>query len=1023
MNSRSLNPGLFALAARRKCYVRVLFFIAAIAMASAQQTAQADILYRETFGTATTGGQGPAQGYDWAIHTGATAVNKSASTDTVEAINRTANASKPGTTDAFGNINSGPVIGATPGAYAAGIAFASTAAGTVIFWTPEYPTSSGTGLGIDPTAYPSVKFSWYQGCADTTGNWRLAVKVGGQWYVSQQSFLNTAAVSSAANFAQGGDDGNGGANHGSELKSFLYTTNASAWFLLNFDGGFTMGGTPGTGTGGDGTVLSLGAQPGANLSGTIDAFGMFSETTGGANRRFDTFMIEGIVPSTITTTNVWKGTADGTTWDTTTLNWATTGGVQTNFTHNSFSIFDDTALNNTNINLAITATNGGILVSNSAAHYIISGGGNIVGPGGLTKKSSGTLIIANTISNTFSGAVDLQAGTIQLGNGNADVTAGNLGTGVITNNGVLVVNMGSGGSVRMNNSIYGGGTLANIGNGTLTLGGASAFTSGLSISNGPVRLAAIGAAGTGTLKVNSNAMLVLVGTATLNVPLVVSNGFLGSSGMGTSATGPIYATNDLTFITNTTTTVMIADPQNLTGASSSEVRITGRLRGGGDINVIGDAGHAIDGGAGFRLQGTNSISDFTGTITLSNSVKGELQTIVAGPFSPMGNGKLRMEGGSGASSSFAELNLRNSSGTSTIYGTDVEIIGTGYVSFNAPSAQGSSTMGKLKVGDGQIVGANKNNALFIFPSVDLNGGIATFAPGTVILGGASGPAYISVGTINELVSLSGLTLDGSNSMTLTGDANYTGATYVSNGVMVVNGRILHGSVTVNGDGSTRAGILSGTGAITAPVTIADYGTVQPGISNTVGVLSISNALSLNGGTGLGTNTMKLNRDAAPKSDLIQGVTALTAGGTLNVINVGSALQGGDTFKLYNAGIITGSFTTIVLPPLDAPFFWDTNSLYASGTLSVGPAAAAPTTNATITTVSLSGTNLLIHGTNNNVPNTSFHYAVLSSTNIALPLSNWTPVVTNAFNGDGTFDYTHPINPGTPRQFIDVQAVP
>jgi len=87
------------------------------------------------------------------------------------------------------------------------------------------------------------------------------------------------------------------------------------------------------------------------------------------------------------------------------------------------------------------------------------------------------------------------------------------------------------------------------------------------------------------------------------------------------------------------------------------------------------------------------------------------------------------------------------------------------------------------------------------------------------------------------------------------------------------------------------------------------------------------------------------------------------------------------------------------------------------------AVTGPTTNATITSVKTSGTNLLIHGVNNNVPNTSFHYAVLTSTNIALPLSNWTAIVTNPFNSDGTFDYTNPIVPTTPRQFIDVKAVP
>jgi len=96
------------------------------------------------------------------------------------------------------------------------------------------------------------------------------------------------------------------------------------------------------------------------------------------------------------------------------------------------------------------------------------------------------------------------------------------------------------------------------------------------------------------------------------------------------------------------------------------------------------------------------------------------------------------------------------------------------------------------------------------------------------------------------------------------------------------------------------------------------------------------------------------------------------------------------------------------------------SLFASAVIT----PPNPSTNVTIIHVSLSGTNLLVHGTNNNVPNTQFHYAALTATNLNTPLSNWTFVVTNGgFNPDGTFDYTNPIVPGTPRQFIDIKVVP
>ena len=87
---------------------------------------------------------------------------------------------------------------------------------------------------------------------------------------------------------------------------------------------------------------------------------------------------------------------------------------------------------------------------------------------------------------------------------------------------------------------------------------------------------------------------------------------------------------------------------------------------------------------------------------------------------------------------------------------------------------------------------------------------------------------------------------------------------------------------------------------------------------------------------------------------------------------------------------------------------------------------APTTNAAITKTFISGTNLYVTGTNNNSPNSNFHWIALTSTNIAKPLNTWTPMVTNPFvAGTTNFIYTNPIVPGssTNRLFIIIKAVP
>jgi hypothetical protein len=145
---------------------------------------------------------------------------------------------------------------------------------------------------------------------------------------------------------------------------------------------------------------------------------------------------------------------------------------------------------------------------------------------------------------------------------------------------------------------------------------------------------------------------------------------------------------------------------------------------------------------------------------------------------------------------------------------------------------------------------------------------------------------------------------------------------------------------------------------------------------------------------------------------------------LTVTNVGPPLAAGDTFRLFVTSLPSPGFSSVTLPDPGVGLGWNTNLLYSAGTLSVTSSVVpGPTTNATITSVTRSGTNMLVHGTNNNVPNTSFHYVVLATANLTNALTNWTPVITNPFNPDGTFDYTNPIVPGTPQQFIDVKAVP
>jgi fibronectin-binding autotransporter adhesin len=263
------------------------------------------------------------------------------------------------------------------------------------------------------------------------------------------------------------------------------------------------------------------------------------------------------------------------------------------------------------------------------------------------------------------------------------------------------------------------------------------------------------------------------------------------------------------------------------------------------------------------------------------------------------------------------------------------------------------------------------------------------------------------------------------------------------------------------------GIMNVTGGNVVANTLA-LATTGGGQINTSGTLNLTNAtLTVSNNVTIGAGTAGGTLSAVSSViKLLNGANIGSPASPLTILNLdGGSVQvdvdaGAGVPKIAAATINTNvptvinihSFTNIGNDPIQIPLITYTtgNDPYGALTLGTIPpgytignggtlvdnagalsidvivsssTVVGPTTNASITKVTLSGTNLLVHGTNNNVPNTSFHYVVFSSTNVALPLSNWTPIVTNSFNPDGTFDYTNAIVPGISRQFIDVKAVP
>jgi fibronectin-binding autotransporter adhesin len=274
----------------------------------------------------------------------------------------------------------------------------------------------------------------------------------------------------------------------------------------------------------------------------------------------------------------------------------------------------------------------------------------------------------------------------------------------------------------------------------------------------------------------------------------------------------------------------------------------------------------------------------------------------------------------------------------------------------------------------------------------------------------------SVITFNNTVSLGSsgaLLVDGLAVVVLAGNTNIWGggttvglsgnSSYISSSTatLLVNGKLNGGPVEV-----VNLATLGGSGTILDPVTVD--GTLAPGNSG-IGTLTISNSVMLNSD---GTSVMKIDRASAQNADRLSA-NSVTYGGTLTVNNIGSTnLQAGDTFNLFAAGTISGTFVATNLPPLPAAnFYWDT-SLLSNGTIKV---ASTTVPMPTIAAPSVSGTNFTAQVAASQI---GYNY-VLQATPSLAPTA-WTNIYTNAGTG-GTLNFTNPIAPGNPQQFFRISV--
>lgn len=135
----------------------------------------------------------------------------------------------------------------------------------------------------------------------------------------------------------------------------------------------------------------------------------------------------------------------------------------------------------------------------------------------------------------------------------------------------------------------------------------------------------------------------------------------------------------------------------------------------------------------------------------------------------------------------------------------------------------------------------------------------------------------------------------------------------------------------------NTGVLTGRSG-TFDADIDSTGSILVGENGRAGLLTIDGELHLGGTSSLafelaGTTTSSYDRL------LVSGT--LLADGAVRVATISNfAPKLGDTFDLFDAPLVSGTFTTVELPPLAQGLAWD-SSLLSSGIIKVVPEPAAP----------------------------------------------------------------------------------
>jgi autotransporter-associated beta strand protein len=467
-------------------------------------------------------------------------------------------------------------------------------------------------------------------------------------------------------------------------------------------------------------------------------------------------------------------------------------------------------------NLSGNVANSGGLYFNRADDTTYSG--IISGTGIARKLGPGTLTL--TGNNTYTGATDIAAGTLQIGNGGT--TGGVVGN--ITNSGALVFNRSN--ALGYAGTISGTGSLTQAGTGTTTLTGTGSSVGAVNVTAGTLALAQAGAFTT------TGAYTTAAGAGTsiaANTTLAVGGAFTQVAGsrldIALGSTQPVISAS----------TANLGGTLNITGFSAAAPTTASAL-GAAQFKLIHTTGGIANGFAAVSLGSATSPVDYL-TLAAGKSADGFDYNVGFGltwlAGATLGNGVFTL---AGAADTFnVDVALGNQAASATGWdGTTLTKNGAGTLLLSAVNGYTGPTLvnaGTLQTGIADAFASSGAVNVASGATLDLNNFNQTAnnltGAGGVTLGSAALTANnTSDTTFGGTVSGGGgLVKTGTATLTLTGDNSYTGGTTISAGTLQIgNGGTtgsIAGNITDNGalvfnrsNGLDYAGTISGTGSLT-----------------------------------------------------------------------------------------------------------------------------------------------------------------------------------------------------------------